>query len=403
MRILHVIQTVSPRYGGPVTSLRALAREQARVGHHVSICTTNDNYYAGDVATHSSGPIRDDKVTIWLHKAYFRPLLLSNKLASWLRSEIVGFDIIHIHGLYRFPVTYAAWCARKKGVPYVIAPHGSLDPFLYRQSRYGTAALPLKRIYERLFDIPNLNNAAAIHFTTKEEAERASLLKLRPKSVIVPSGLDWQSYEALPDRGFLRKTLGLNANAPLILFLGRINFKKGLDMLVPAFSKALQEIPQARLAIVGPDNEGYLANVIRWCRELDVKDKVSFVDHLEAEDVKRAYVDADVFVLASYTENFGMSVVEAMACACPVIITNHVNIWREVRDAGAGIIAGLDPDQIAHAICSVLQNKEKARAMGAKGRQAVKEHYAWSLIVENLTRVYEQLIEEAASKKRAGK
>jgi glycosyltransferase involved in cell wall biosynthesis len=403
MKILHVIQTLSPRYGGPSINLRGLAHEQARVGHQVFICTTYDHDHAWNGNVTLNGPIKENEITVWCHKAYFGPLLLSGELALCLKRVIAGFDIVHIHGLYRFPVSYAAWSARKKGVPYIITPHGSLDPFLYRQSRYGRAALPLKRIYEQFFDIPNLNNATAIHYTAQEEAERTSFLKLRAKAVIVPNGLDWESYKNLPAKGFFRKHLGLTAKTPLILFLGRINFKKGLDLLVPAFVQVLRKLPQARLAIVGPDNEGYGSRVRHWCRERRIEEKVVFVGHLEREDVKRAYVDADVFVLPSYAENFGMTIVEAMACGCPVIISDQVNIWREVMDAGAGIVVKLDPGQIANAICYVLENNGEAQIMGTKGRWAAQGRYAWPHIIEKLTRIYEELIEEAAAKRHLGR
>jgi glycosyltransferase involved in cell wall biosynthesis len=396
MNILHVIQTLSPRYGGPVTALKALAHEQASAGHRVFICATNDG-------CHACGPIEEDNITIQIHKASFRPLLISVRLALWLRREISGFDVVHIHGLYRFPVTFAAWYARRKGVPYVISPHGSLDPFLYRQSRYGRAALPVKRIYERLFDMPNLNGAAVIHYTAQEEAQRALPLRLRAKPLVMPIGIDWASYENLPAKNSFRRRLDLNAEIPLVLFLGRINFKKGLDLLVAAFPQVLQKLPQARLAIIGPDNERYAEKVKLWCRELGIGDTVLWVDHLDAEDAKKAFVDADVFVLPSYTENFGMTVVEAMACACPVVISNQIGIWREIEDAGAGMVVELEPEQIAHAICRVLQNKEGARTMGMQGRQTAREHYAWSRIVGSFAAAYQKPIEEAAARRLAGK
>ena len=399
MRILHVIQNMSPRHGGPTTVLKALARAQAIAGLDVTLCTTNEDYSAGKMDVPSHAPVIENGVTIWYHRVNFFPLVFSATLAKWLKREIAGFDIVHIHGLYRFPVTYAAWRARRAGTPYVICTHGSLDPFLYNQSRY---SLPLKRIYERLFDIPNLNHAAAIHYTAEEEADRASFLSLRTKPVIVPNGIDWESYKNLPAKGFFRMRLRLDEETPLVLFLGRINFKKGLDLLVPAFSQVLQQHPQARLAIVGPDNEGHRSKVRRWCGEQGIENKVFFVDYIGPEEVKQAYVDADVFVLPSYTENFGMTVVEAMACGCPVVISDQVNIWREVQDAGAGLVVRLDPREIANAMCRVLADKELTRAMGTRGRRAARERYAWPRIVEQLTQIYRGLIEDAAAKRRLG-
>jgi glycosyltransferase involved in cell wall biosynthesis len=264
-------------------------------------------------------------------------------------------------------------------------------------------AVPLKRIYERLFDFPNLNHASAIHYTATEEMERASFLKLRAPAVIVPNGIDWRRYAMLPSRGVFRNRIGIDFRTSLLLFLGRINFKKGLDLLVPSFAQVLEKIPNARLAIVGPDNEGYGVKVRQWCREQGIAEKVIFVDHLGLHDVIQAYVDADVFVLPSYTENFGMTVVEAMACGCPVVISDQVNIWREVQEEGAGLVVSLEPAQIADAICRVLEDKEAAREMGRRGRSAAERRYAWPQIVEQLTDIYRRLIAEKTAGRRRPK
>jgi len=391
LNILHVVSLVAPRYAGAGIASQLMARYQAEAGHKVAICTTNVDFPKGTLMVPSGEPVSRDGTLIWHFPVQFRPLLVSIPLWVWLRDEVKSFDIVHIHGLYRFPVTAAAWWARRTGVPYVIMPHGSLDPFLYNQSRY---SLTLKRIYERLFDIPNLNNATAIHYTAEEEAERAVFLRIRSRPVIIPNGIDWESYRYLPPTGSFRRRLGLKDKAPLVLFLGRINFKKGLDLLVPAFAQVAQKYPDARLAIVGPDNEGYGSKVRQWCEEQGIQDRVFFVDHLGSENVKEAYADADVFILPSYTENFGLTVVEAMACGSPVVISDQVNIWREVRAAGAGIVIGLDPCGMAEAICRVLEDKGAAEIMGARGRVVAERCYAWPRIIKQMTGIYRLLIKE---------
>jgi len=312
-------------------------------------------------------------------------------MKTWIDRNIMDYDIAHIHSLYRFPVTYAAFRARRVGVPYIIRPHGSLDPFLYSQSRY---SIFVKRIFEQLFDIPNLNHSAAIHYTTEEEAERAQFLKLRAKPVIVPNGIDPETYRNLPSKGFFRSRLGVNGQTPLVLFLGRINFKKGLDLLIQGFPYVAQSFPKARLVIAGPDNEGYKTKVIHWCSEHGIDNRTFFLDFLDREEVKQAYIDADVFVLPSYSENFGLTVIEAMACRCPVVISNQVNIWREVQDLGAGLATEPDPRALSDAIIQVLKNKNASLKMGMIGRCAVMENYTWPNIVEQLTRIYQTLIDE---------
>jgi glycosyltransferase involved in cell wall biosynthesis len=387
MKTLHVISDLNPRSGGPNSVVRALSDYQARARIDVTVCTSNWKNSTNKNISEYLGSRKND-VSFKIFPSW-SPLLISTTMNKWFRNNIKSFDIVHIHGLYRFPVTSAACWARIAEVPYLICPHGSLDPFLYKQSRYN---ILLKRIYERLFDIPNLNHAAAVHYTAEDEAKRAAFLKLRSMPVVVSNGIDWESYNHLPAKGKFRQHLGIDAKRPLVLFLGRINFKKGLDILVSAFSRVLLKNTNARLAIVGPDNEDYGLKVRQWCREQGIHDKVFFVDHLEAENVKEAYVDADVFVLPSYTENFGMTVVEAMACGTPVVISDQVNIWREIQETGAGVVVCLDPCAVADAICMVLEDKQTAEAMETRGRVAAKNCYAWPHVVDQMTQVYQELI-----------
>jgi len=371
--------------------VRALSRYQARYRINVTVCTTLwDN--TSDTRTTDKPETFDNGVTFKYFQAW-SPLLFSFSMNKWFCENLRSYDIVHIHGLYRFPVTSAAWWARKVGVPYLIRPHGSLDPFFYKQSRYNVF---LKRIYERFFDFPNLNHASAIHYTNKEEQQRAAFLKLNAKPVIIPNGIDWENYLRLPPTGSFRRYLGIDSQTPLVLFLGRMNFVKGLDLLVPAFCGVVQQHPDARLAVVGPDNENYCSMVRRWCVEQGILNHVFFVDHFGLEKVKEAYVDADVFVLPSYTESFGLTVVEAMACGTPVIISNQVNICQEVQEAGAGIVVRLDSREVADAICRLLADQWAAKAMGTCGRVAAKKSYTWPRVVKQLTQVYKALIEEKA-------
>ena len=162
--------------------------------------------------------------------------------------------------------------------------------------------------------------------------------------------------------------------------------------MIPAMRLVAQKIPDVHLAIVGPDNDHYKEKVKHWCKTQHIENKVSFEDFLDFEATKQAYVDADLFVLPSYTENFGMVVVEAMACGCPVIISNRVNIWREIQQANAGLVVDLDIRKLAEAITRTLTDKEAASEMGLRGRKAAEKKYAWPDIVKQLTGVYEELI-----------
>lgn len=389
MKILHVIETLSPSYGGPVSVLLSLAEAQQRVGHDVNIITTNAAHPRGNYRAAGWDTLVNGMVHVFYGAVQFSPLRFSRDMAACLNQMIAKFDIVHVHGLYRFPPTYAAWQARRQGLPYVIQPHGALDPYLYERSSAGSVRL--KRLYERWFDLPNLHAASAIHYTAEEERDRAALLGLRAPSFVVPNGLDWERYRALPVRGALRARWGLGKK-PIVLFLGRLHFTKGLDLLVPALEVLRRRLPDAQLVVAGPENDEYGKKVRGWVRERGLEAAVHFVGPVYGCEVVQAYVDADVFVLPSYTENFGMTVVEAMACASPVVISDQVNIHAEVAGAGAGIVTRCDAGEVAAALEALLLDAERRRAMGEAGRRLVRTRYTWPAIVDALTKEYEAVI-----------
>ncbi|MEA3641088.1 MAG: glycosyltransferase [Lamprobacter sp.] len=389
MKILHVLLSLAPRRGGPVSVVKALACAQAAAGHQVTIATTNEDYPSGILCPPGESTLCDGQVKVHFFRINARPIKLSLALARYLQARLKQFDLLHVHGLYRFPSTYAAYSARQQKVPYVIMPHGSLDPYLYHKSSVSTG---LKRLYERWFDFPNLNAAGAIHYTAEDERRLVAPLGLRAPSFVVPNGIDWAPFEHLPPRGAFRAQHALG-DAPVVLFLGRLHYKKGLDILIPAFAQVREALPDARLAIVGPSNDAYGDQVRGWVREQRLESAVVFVDFLSGADVVQAYVDADVFALPSYTENFGMTVVEAMACTCPVVISRHVNIHQEVAADGAGLVTDCDAGQVASAILDLLHDPERRQRMGEHGRRSARERYAWPQIVEQLTEEYRGVID----------
>jgi glycosyltransferase involved in cell wall biosynthesis len=178
----------------------------------------------------------------------------------------------------------------------------------------------------------------------------------------------------------------------IVLFIGRLHHKKGLDLLIAAFDRLRSTRPDARLLIAGPDADGYGAKVRGWVRDRGLDDLVLFAGMLEGGDVVQAYVDADVFVLPSYSENFGMTVVEAMACQTPVVISDQVNIHAEISEAGCGLVVPCDADRIATAMHKVLENETGRKTMGVAGRLTARQRFAWSAIVERVISRYADVI-----------
>lgn len=390
MRILHVISTLALSSGGPTRVICELSKKQVQLGLSVAICSTDRaNPVSQKINVNRMRSMLGDAVNLHLFHAELPALLYSTGMRRWLIENKDKFDIVHVHGLYRFPPSFAALLMKKGGKPYIIQPHGNLDPYLHKRSTAGS--ILLKRLWERLFDLRNLHGASAIHFTTEDERERASFLKLRASSFVVPNGLDWSQYEVLPKEGVFRARVQAEGR-PLVLFLGRLHFKKGLDLLIPAIARVRTEYPDALLAIVGPDNEGYGEKVRTWVRERNLENCVRFVEHLDGEAVREAYVDADVFVLPSYTENFGMTVAESLACGTPVVISDQVNIHQEVAASGAGLVTRCDVAEIAEAIGALLKDGWRRQAMGEAGRALVKRKWTWDVVAGQLTREYEKIL-----------
>jgi glycosyltransferase involved in cell wall biosynthesis len=395
MRILHVIPSLAMRGGGPAKAVPELCRELVRTGHQVTIYTT-DFAVGGELDVPVDQAIRDD---CGIERWYFSTqgtgaFGWSRSLTRALRSNLRDFDVVHIHALYRFTSTVSAYYARRYLVPYILWPHGALDPFLYYRHRWR------KNVYEALFEKRNLARAAAVHFATDEEMSLAQSLGLKFRGVVVPYGVD----VALPaDRDRVREQFAHDwpetHGKKIILFLSRVNFKKGLDLLAKAFGAVARNRPDVHLFIAGPDNEGYAAKVRQWLDEERVLDRVTFAGMLEGERKEAAFAAADIFVLPSYTENFGVAIAEALAVGVPVIISNKVNIWREIKDADAGIVVNCDAGELATAITKLLDDDQLRRNCGAAGKLLVAEKFDWPSIVVRMTAVYRDVIARSLDQK----
>ena len=388
MKILHVIANLAPRYGGPSKACFEMARAVARLGHTVSIYTTNqDGPTELDVPTDQ--PVVRDGVEIrYFPIQHPRFLGFSVPLALALREAIREYDIVHIHSLYLFHNLVAAHYCRKHGIPYIIRPHGTLDPFLYRRHRLR------KRIVELLFENKNIKQAAAIHFTTEDEKKLAEPYIFQRPGIVVPLGLELDDYENLPAPGVFRARYPETQGKKLILFFGRLNFKKGLDILARAFGELARARDDVHLVIAGPDNDGFGEQVRAWLNEERVLERTTFTGMLQGEDKLAVLHDADMFVLPSYSENFGISVIEAMACGLPVIISDKVNLWREVEAGGAGKVVPCRVDRLRKAMLELLENPKATEQMGECGKVLVKEHFQWDTIGKVLEDVYGSIVEK---------
>jgi glycosyltransferase involved in cell wall biosynthesis len=309
-------------------------------------------------------------------------------MARRLQQVIPRFDVVHIHSLYLFPTLVAGYYARQFRIPYLIRPHGTLHPYLRRRHKFR------KAVYNAVFEGRNLNQAAAIHYTSANEMEAAAPLHLAAPGVVVPLGISFDEFASLPPRGKFRERYPQLAQKRVVAFLGRLTRKKGIDLLIRAMAAVANEIDDTHLVIAGPDDEGYGAVVRSLLEKAGIDKRTTIVGMLHGRERIEFLVDADAWVLPSHTENFGLAVVEAMACGLPVIISDQVDIHREVSDANAGLVVACDASAIAGALSRLLNDPTFAKVLGSAAQGLVQRRFSWEAVASQLLDTYRSIVSD---------
>ncbi|MBI3199818.1 MAG: glycosyltransferase [Rhodospirillales bacterium] len=385
MRLLHVTPTYLPalRYGGPIRTVHALCRTLAALGHDVHVFTTNVDG-PGDSAVPLARPVDLEGVKVtYFPSRLLRRLYWSPAMGRALSQEVVGFDAVHLHAVYLWPIWAGARAARAQKVPYVISPRGMLVPeLMHRKSRWVKAA------WVALVERTNLENAAAIHATSTVEARHIMGFGWQlPPVVTIPHGVDdppAPSDAALSPDVTAAIEGGARSLAPVLAF-GRISWEKGLDRLLAALPLAAA----ARLVIAGDDADGHAAFLAAEARRFGVADRVTILArHVGGADKEALFAAARVFAMTSLSENFGLAAFEAMRRGVPVLTTADVGMSEIVRDAGAGLVVDPAPAAIAAGLSSLLADAARSRAMGETGRALVVEQYGWPTIARRMEALY---------------
>jgi glycosyltransferase involved in cell wall biosynthesis len=377
VHVLQVIPAYHPavRYGGPIRSVHELSASLVRRGHEVHVFTTNVDG-PDDVDAPLDRPMAIDGVQVHyfavplLRRLYFCPAMDRR-----LRETIGSFDVVHLHSLFLWPTWSAAREAQRAGVPYVVSPRGMLvGELIRRRNRW------LKWTWIHLIERHSLARAAALHATSDLEAAEAQALGLAlPGITCVPNGVRWPQRPLPLERGPFA-----HIPRPYVLFLSRINWKKGLDRLISAW----RWVPELHLVIAGNDEESYRPRLEAEARSHGIDGRIHFVGPVRDEHKWALYENADVFVLPSYSENFGNVVAEAMAMSCPVVVTPEVGLAELVRAAGAGVVTSGEPRALAQTVCALHSDCARRRAMGAAGRRLVVERLSWAAVAQQMERLY---------------
>lgn len=385
MKILHVVPSYLPavRYGGPIYSVHGLCRALVGLGHEVHVFTTSvDGETDSEVALAEAVDV--DGVAVWyfpskrLRRLYYAPAM-----QAMLAQQMQDFDLVHLHSVFLWPTWAAARAARRAGVPYVLSPRGMLvKDLIRRKSRW------LKTAWIRLIEKKNIEKAAAVHVTSKREAaDLAEFDFCLPNVWNIANGID--SPGSWAKDGLSRDVRAITAAGDYVFFLGRLNWKKGLDRLINAWA----DVPETRLVIAGNDEDDYLAELRNLAVASGCADRIDFLPRfITGQDKEDLFAAAHLFVLPSYSENFGMTVLEAMIRAVPVVVTPEVGAAEVVREVQGGLVIDGSPAELAKAINELLISPHKRELMGEMASNLVTDRYSWQGIGRQMEGEYQQLV-----------
>jgi glycosyltransferase involved in cell wall biosynthesis len=386
MKILIVIPALGNVYGGTSKIVLELAESIGKLGVSVDVVATNAN---GENTL-------DVDLNQWIIQNHYRVRYFSYldfldykftlSMSQWLFSNVSSYNLVHTHAIFSYPVLAAYWMCQLHKIPYLATPHGMLEPWALAYKIWK------KKLYFNWLEKPALQKASAIQMLASTEAERIKNLHLKPPLVIVPNGIHREDFASLPDPEIFDQQFPETRNKRLIIFLGRIDPKKGLDLLAPAFAQAYQKFPDTHLIVAGPDNTGFLPTAQSYFIKAGCSHAVTFTGMLTGNIKYAALAAAKIYVAPSYSEGFSMSVLEGMAAGLPCVITTGCN-FPEAGEAEVAIIVNIDVGSIAKAIIQLLEDDQQAKNMGYRARQFILDNYTWDKIALKMVSVYENIIQ----------
>lgn len=393
------ILTISPAHlhgykiGGPIAAIESMNKGLVDEGISVDVLSTPYGLDNEDLEIlnkwQNVDEIKNYRVKYFKYWGYGN-FTFSPRLIIETYKIVKAYDLVVCHGIFNFPLFFSALIAFLKRKPYIFIPHGTL----YKET-FELKSKLIKKILYHLIVKHLLKRSASMQFTTLDEKEKVcSYLKINPKFFIIPNSIDASKYIALPQRGLFFKEYPLLEKKRLIVFFGRITAKKGLDILIESFYKLSNEFSDLHLIIAGSDEENYSIKVNEWIMKYKLSEKITFTGLLSGKNKYSVLIDSEIFVLPSYSENFGMSVVEAMLCGIPVVISNGVGIFNEVNNNDAGIVTDVSVDSVFSGIKELLQNEVKRKKYINQAKIFVREYYDQKLIAKKLIKQYNIILND---------
>ena len=391
MRVLHVIPAVASKYGGPSTAIVSMTKAMDRNGIDVSVATTDAGL--GD----DQKSLEDTFGSVPVHcftQNCSETWKVSLELRRWLMARVREYDLLHIHAVWSFASTVSARFCVQYDVPYILRPAGMLSAYSWQHKGWK------KRLYWSILENKTVDGAAAFHATSDGEKHDIGKLTDKADVFVIPNGVEDEAftYQENLRPGFPSVNEDAPSDVPVILFMSRLHPKKGIiDRLLPAISKLRQEF---QLMIVGNEDShypGYESEVVSAIRNLKLSERVKLLGPTTGNERWNLYDAADLFVLPSHSENFGIVVAEAMSRGCPVITTDQVQSAPHVKLAGAGSVVSGDAEELARAIGNLLDNRELRSAMSARGIEYANEYFRWDVIGNKIITMYNDVLASTPS------
>jgi len=384
MKILHVIPSYEPAwaFGGTVTATSNLCRALAKKGVDVTVYTTDANGKGGYLDVPLNQPVDLGGVKVWYFHCDLFPkkAFYSRGLAKKLKETVKDFDLVHVSAIWQYIQWDVFKVCKTHKKKYIVTAHGSFNPWPWNQNKLK------KSFYWGLFGKKTIKNAAAIHFTSKDERDKS--LSTIPslsekKTFIVPNGI------LIKHDNDIRKKLNISEDLFVLLFAGRLHRKKGIHFVVEGMKRIDNE--KVLFLIIGNEEDSEYVNYLRKISE-GMNSKIIWEESVPADEIWDYYSSSDLFVLPSYDENFGMVVVEAMACGLPVLISKNVGIWQEVQIDNAGFVVNQDVDEVAYALRKFIENPPLLKQMSLNARKSAEKRYDINKVADLMIKAYEDVL-----------
>lgn len=375
MKILQVCPHYMPAYvfGGVLRAVHGLSEELVRQGHEVRVVTTSMKSPEEDLAVPLSTPVPLSGLTVYYEPVRFpRYWGYSPALARQLRQQLAWADLVILNFHYQYASFIGGRLCRRAQKPYLVFAHGSLN-----RHRLTARGRWRKRLYLKLMEGANLRHARHLVYQSEEEAQNS----LQPgNSLVLPNGLTAADCAPLPQRFCRPAAAGTD---PVLLYLGRLDRGKGLDLLLPAFARFREDCPGARLFLAGGDERGYGRQLQQQVKELGLNEGVEFTGFVDGKEKLALFGRADIFVLPSRSDTMSIAMLEAMAKELPVLITDRVGLHRTIERERCGVVVSCDSAGLTAGMASLADPAARA-GMGARGRALVLGHYQWRHVAARL-------------------